>query len=161
MTTALICSLFLFDLCALMPGPHGQSSQALDGLTSEEKESIQKARDPEEQLKLYLEIASDRLKSILSLSRKGDAERTGKAVIGYRTALGGAENSVGEIQASGKNPRKALTMLLKATKKYNFLLLQALEKAPEDLRSHIQSAHEISSRVEDGIAIQLEKLEKK
>ena len=82
-----------------------QSSEASDGLTAEEKEAIQKAKDPEERLKIYLEIASERLKTILSLSRKGDGEGTAKAVTGYRTAVSGAEDSV--AKAAGKNMKKA------------------------------------------------------
>lgn len=138
-----------------------ESSEALEGLTPEEKEAIQKAKDPEEQLKVYLEIASERLKTILSLSRKGDGEGTAKAVTGYRTAVSGAEDSVAKGQAAGKNMKKALMSLLKATKKFNFSLLQALEKVPEDLRQQIQSAYEVSLRVQDSVSIQLEKIEKK
>ncbi|PYV92289.1 MAG: hypothetical protein DMG05_04945 [Acidobacteria bacterium] len=138
-----------------------QSSEASEGLTGEEKEALQKAKDPEEQLKVYLEIAGERLKAILSLSRKGDAEGTEKAVTGYRTAVSGAEDSVAKVQAAGKNTKKALMSLLKATKKFNFSLLQALEKVPEDMRQQIQSAYEVSLRVQDSVSIQLEKIEKK
>ena len=138
-----------------------RSSEASDGLTAEEKEAIQKAKDPEEQLKIYLEIASERLKTILSLSRKGDGEGTAKAVTGYQTTVSGAEDSVAKGQAAGKNMKKALTSLFKATKKFNLSLLQALEKVPEDLRQQIQSAYEVSLRVQDSVSIQLEKIEKK
>ena len=138
-----------------------QGPEAANGLTSEEKEALQKARDSEEQLKRYLDIANDRLKTLLAATNKGDQESAAKAVTGYRTAVAGAEDSVARMQASGKNTKKAITTLFKAVKKYNFTLLQALDKAPEDARTHIQFAFEESTRVQQGLSIQMEKIEKK
>jgi len=138
-----------------------QASDASEGLTAEEKEAVKKAKGSEEQLKIYLEIASERLKAILSLARKGDEEGTAKAVTAYRTAVSAAEDSVAKGQAAGKNMKKALMSLQKATRKFNFSLLQALEKVPENLRQQIQSAYEVSLRVQDSVSIQLEKIEKK
>jgi hypothetical protein len=139
----------------------GQSSEVTDGLTSKEKEALQKTKDPEEQLKRYLDIANDRLKNLLATSNKGDHERAAKAVTGYRAAVTGAEDSLARLQSSGKNVRKPMTNLFKAVKKYNFTLLQALDKASEDARTYIQAAYEESSRVQDGLSIQIEKIEKK
>jgi hypothetical protein len=137
-----------------------QSTELSDGLTSDEKESLQKMKDAEEQLKRYLDIANDRLKNLLAASNKGDHESADRAVTGYRTAVTGAEDTLARIQASGKNVRKQLANLFKAIKKYNFTLLQALDKAPEHARTHIQAAYEESSRVQDGLSIQMEKIEK-
>jgi hypothetical protein len=137
-----------------------QNAEASAGLTTEEKEALQKTKDPEEQLKRYLDIANDRLKSLLSASSKGDHESAGKAVTGYRTAVLGAEETMASIQSSGKNVRKPLTNFFKAIKKYNFTLLQALDKAPEDARGNIQAAYEESSRIQDGLSIQVDKIER-
>jgi hypothetical protein len=137
-----------------------QNAGASGGLTADEKEALQKTKDPEEQLKRYLDIANDRLKNLLSASNKGDHEDAAKAVTGYRTAVVGAEDTMASIQSSGKNVRKPLSNFFKAIKKYNFTLLQALDKAPEDARGNIQAAYEESSRVQDGLSIQVEKIEK-
>jgi hypothetical protein len=137
------------------------AENAAEGLTASEKEALQKAKDPEEQVRFYLEIASDRLKTILSSSRRGDDENTAKAVTGFRTAVSEAEETVAKGQAVGKSMKRSLTAVLKATKKYNPSLLQALERVPEDQRGHIQSAYEASQRVQDGVALQLERVGRK
>jgi hypothetical protein len=155
--TALTCLIVVL----ISTPEHDQGSEAADGLTAEEKESIQKAKDPEEQLKRFLDIANERLKIVLSASSKNDHENAEKAVGGYRTAVSGAEDTVATLQGSGKDTRKAMAALFKAVKRYNLVLLQALEKAPEDSRRHIQAAYEVSSRVQDGLSIQMEKMEKK
>ncbi len=131
-----------------------------EGLTESEKEAIQKAKDSGEQLRLYLEIANERLKTILSLARRGDKDNTAKAVTGFRTAVSGAEERVAKAEVGSKNTRKLLTTLLKATRKYNFSLVQALEKVPEELREQIQLAYEVSQRVSDGAELQFERLSK-
>lgn len=138
----------------------GQGSELTDGLTQEEKDFLQKAKDPEEKIKHYLDIANERLKIIVSSSSKGDHDSAARAVAGYRTGVTGAEDGLAMMQASGKNVRKPMSLLFRAVKRYNLTLLQALEKAPEDSRAHIQSAYEVSSRVQDELSIQMEKLEK-
>jgi hypothetical protein len=132
-----------------------------EGLTASEKEALQKAKDPEEQVRIYLDIASDRLKTILSSSRRGEDENTAKAVTRFRTAVSEAEETVAKGQAGGKSMRRSLSAVLKATKKYNLSLLQALERVPEDQRGHIQSAYEASQRVQDGVALQLGRVGRK
>jgi hypothetical protein len=134
---------------------------AAEGLTASEKEILHKAKDPDEQVKVYLDIASERLKTILSSSRKGEDGNTSKAVTGFRTAVGEAGETVAKGQAEGKSMKKSLAAVLKATKKYNASLLQALEKVPEDQREHIQSAYEVSQRVQDEVALQLERVDRK
>ena len=118
------------------------------------KKRSQQAKDPEQQLKLWLGIAESRLKDIVLHTRKLDKANSAKAVSGYRTAVVSAEDCVAKEQA-GKNYKKLLTNLHKAMKKYNFALLQALDKAAEDFRQYLQSAFEASQRVQDAAEIQM------
>ena len=127
---------------------------AEDTLSAEEKETLQQAKDPEQQLKLWLGIAESRLKEIVLHTRKLDKPNSAKAVSGYREAVISAEDCVAKEQA-GKNYKKLLTNLHKAMKKYNFALLQALDKAAEDFRQYLQSAFEASQRVQDAAEIQM------
>lgn len=115
---------------------------------------MQQAKDPEQQLKLWLGIAESRLKDVILHTRKLDKANSAKAVSGYRIAVTSAEDCVAKEQA-GKNYKKLLTQLHKAMKKYNFALLQALDKAAEDFRPYIQSAFEASQRVQDAAEIQM------
>ena len=127
---------------------------AEETLSAEEKETLEQAKDPEQQLKLWLGIAESRLKDIVLHTRKLDKANSAKAVSGYRTAVVSAEDCVAKEQA-GKNYKKLLTNLHKAMKKYNFALLQALDKAAEDFRQYLQSAFEASQRVQDAAEIQM------
>src|SRR5688572_30605167 len=101
---------------------------AQEGLSAKEKETIQQAKDPEQQLKLWLGIAESRMKDVILQTRKLDKANSAKAVSGFRVAVTSAEDCVAKEQA-GKNYKKLLTQLHKAVKKYNFALLQALDKA--------------------------------
>jgi len=125
-----------------------------EGLSAEEKETLQQTKDPEQQLKLWLGIAESRLKDVILHTRKLDKANSAKAVTSFRTAVVSAEDCVGKEQG-GKNYKKLLTQLHKATKKYNFALLQALDKAAEDFREYIQLAFEASQRVQDAAEIQM------
>jgi len=127
---------------------------AQDTLSAEEKETLAQAKDPEQQLKSWLGIAESRLKDIVLHTRKLDKANSAKAVSGYREAVIAAEDCVAKEQA-GKNYKKLLTNLHKAMKKYNFALLQALDKAAEDFRRYLQSAFEASQRVQDAAEIQM------
>ena len=127
---------------------------AEETLSAEEKETLEQAKEPEQQLRLWLGIAESRLKDIVLYTRKLDKANSAKAVSGYRTAVVSAENCVAKEQA-GKNYKKLLTNLHKAMKKYNFALLQALDKAAEDFRQYLQSAFEASQRVQDAAEIQM------
>jgi hypothetical protein len=127
---------------------------AQEGLSAEEKETLQQAKDPEQQLKLWLAIAESRMKDVILYTRKLDKANSAKAVSGYRTAVTSAEDSAAKEQG-GKNYKKLITQLHKAVKKYNFALLQALDKAAEDFRQYIQSAFEASQRVQDAAEIQM------
>lgn len=127
---------------------------AQETLSDEEKETLQQAKDAGQQLKLWLGIAESRLKDIVLHTRKLDKANSAKAVSGYRTAVISAEDCVAKEQAA-KNYKKLLTNLHKAMKKYNFALLQALDKAAEDFRQYLQSAFEASQRVQDAAEIQM------
>jgi len=125
-----------------------------ENLSAEEKEALQKAKGPEQELKLWLGIAESRMKDIVFHTRKLDKANSAKAVSGFRTAVISAEDCVANAQGE-KSYRKLLTQLHKAMKKYNFALLQALDKAAEDFRQYIQSAFEASQRVQDAAEIQM------
>lgn len=127
---------------------------AQDSLSPEEKTTLQQAKDPEQQLKVWLGIAESRLKDVVLHTRKLDKENSAKAVDGFRTAVTSAEDCVAKEQG-GKHYKKLLMQLHKAVKKYNFALLQALDKAAEDFRQYIQSAFEASQRVQDAAEIQM------
>jgi hypothetical protein len=127
---------------------------AQESLSDEEKETLQQAKDPEQQLKFWLGIAESRLKDVTVHTKKLDKAESAKAVSGYRTAVTSAEDCVAKEQG-GKDYKKLLTQLHKAVKKYNFALLQALDKAAENFRQYIQSAYEASQRVQDATEIQM------
>src|SRR4030095_8621850 len=127
---------------------------AQETLSEEEKEALEQAKDPEQQLKFWLGIADSRLKDVILNTRKLDKTNSAKAVSGYRTAGTSAEDCVAKEQG-GKDYKKLLTQLHKAVKKYNFALLQALDKAAENFRQYIQSAYEHSQRVQDATEIQM------
>jgi hypothetical protein len=127
---------------------------AQETLSAEEKAALQQAKDPEQQLKLWLGIADSRLKNVILHTRKLDKANSARAVSGFRTAVTSAEDHVAKEQG-GKNHKKFLMQLHKAMKKYNFALLQALDKAAEEFRPFIQSAFEASQRVQDAAEIQM------
>src|SRR5262245_58862178 len=75
---------------------------AQEGLSPDEKETLQQAKDPEQQLKLWLGIAENRLREIVLNTRKLDKAGSSKAVIGFRTAVTSADDCVAKEQG-GKN----------------------------------------------------------
>ena len=125
-----------------------------ESLSDEEKETLQQAKDPEQQLKFWLGIGESRLKDVVVYTKKLDKAESAKAVSAYRIAVTSAEDCVAKEQG-GKDYKKLLTQLHKAVKKYNFILLHALEKAAESFRQYIQSAYEASQRVQDAAEIQM------
>ena len=142
--------LFLLMMSVLHPMALIAAQESL----SAEEETLQQAKDPDQQLKSWLGIADSRLKDVILNTRKLDKANSAKAVSGYRTAVTSAEDCVAKEQG-GKDYRKLLTHLHKAVKKYNFALLQALDKAAEDFRQYIQQAFEASQRVQDAAEIQM------
>jgi hypothetical protein len=142
--------LLLFSLASF-----ASPSETDDGLQAEEREALQEAKDPEQRLKVYLNIADSRLKDVLLQTKKLDKENSAKAALGFRTAVIGADDSVAKVPSDDKNFKKLILNLHKAMRKYNFALIRALDKAAEDFRKYIQSAYEVSQRVQDGAEIQM------
>jgi hypothetical protein len=153
---AALFGLFLLSLLTPQPDVFSASPVANDqDLQPEEREALQKAKDAEERLKIYLGIADGKLRDLLAYTRKLDKGNSAKAAAGFRAAVSGADESVAREQADVKNYRKLVLSLHKAVKKYNFTLVQALEKAAEDFRGYIQSAYEVSQRVQNGAELQI------
>ncbi len=124
------------------------------GYSAEERQSLEEAKSPEQRLKAYLGIAEPRLKTLIASVRKLDKENSSKSVLTFRAAVTGADDCVAQEQGS-KGYRKLISELHKAMQKYNFALLHALDKAAEDFRKYIQSAYEVSQRVQDSAEIQM------
>jgi hypothetical protein len=154
MLTSLLRQSTLAGALFLLVGASAAWPATQEVLTAEEKESLQQAKDPEQQLKLWLRIADSRLKDIVLYTRKLDKASSAKAVSGFRAAVVSADDTVAKEQG-GKNHKKLLFQLHKAVKKYNFTLLQTLDKAAEEFRQFIQSAFEASQRVQDAAEIQM------
>ena len=138
----------------LLPVVQATTLQAAQDTLSTEERAQQKAKDPEEQLKLWLGMAANSLRAVISETKRLDKDTSAKAVSDFRTAVTSADDCVARQQHE-KNYKKLLTQLHKAVKKYNFALLQALDKAAEDFRVYIQAAFEASQRVQDSAEIQL------
>lgn len=134
-----------------------QESASQAGMSEAEKESVQKARNPEEKLRAFLNIANERMKVIFSATRKEKADELAQAVADFQNALNSAEESVSGVQSDKATTKKLNETLLKATRKFNAALLEILKKAAEDLRKYIQAAFEVSERVADGLTLQLQK----
>jgi ABC-type transporter Mla subunit MlaD len=138
-----------------------QSANAQESLEPGELEAVQKAKSPDKKLKVLLKIANERLTNITSATRKENAEELTKAVDGFRAALDRAEDLLAQESPTKPSYRKLAEPTLRATRKYSAALLETLKKAQEDLRKYIQSALEVSERISDGLALQLEKTSKK
>ena len=151
-TTAFIAVLWL--LFVLGPAAHLlAASEEDDSLTTQENESLGKAKDPEQKLKIYLEIASHRMKEIIQFAGKEDKENTPKAVKAYQTACIGAEKCVIETNSDSKVSRKMVETLYKALQGYNATLVRAMEKTPDDFRPQIESAFNVSTGIQQGMSI--------
>lgn len=129
------------------------ASEEEDGLTTQENESLGKAKDPEQKLKIYLEIASHRMKEIIQFAGKEDKENTPKAVKAYQTACIGAEKCVIETNSDSKMSRKMVETLYKTLQGYNSTLVRAMEKTPDDFRPQIESAFNVSTGIQQGMSI--------
>lgn len=134
-----------------------QTEHANEGLDASEVEAVQKATSPERKLKVYLSISNERIKAIASSTRKENAEELAKAVGGFRAALNQAEDLLSQQSPSTPSYRKLAETLLKAARKHSENLLEILKNAQEDLRKYIQSALEVSERIVNVLAVQLEK----
>jgi hypothetical protein len=138
-----------------------QSSDSQQGLEASELQGVEKAKTPEEKIKICLNIAGERLKIIDSATRRENEQDLTKAVAGFRVALEKAEDVLSQEPATKPGFRKIAEPMLRTIRKYGASLLEILKKSPEDLRKHIQAAMETAERISDGLALQLEKSSKK
>ena len=135
----------------------GQPEKTEDTLDPSETEAVQKARTPEEKLKVYLNISNERMKAIAFATRKQNTEDLVKAVGGFRASLNQAEDLLSAEPPTSPAYRKLGEPLLRAARKHSASLLETLKNAQEDLRKYIQSALEVSERIVAVLALQLEK----
>jgi hypothetical protein len=155
--TASLCVVGLM-LFAADPAIHLlATSDDNDGLTTQEMESLNKAKDPEQILKVYLDIASHRMKEIIQFAGKQDKENTPKAVKAYQTACTGAEKCVVGSSSDAKINRKMVETLFKTMRSYNTLLIGAMEKTPDDFRAQIEAAFNVSTGIQQGMSVRAER----
>lgn len=139
----------------------GQSEKIEESLDPSEVEAVQKAKTPEEKMKVYLNISNERMKAITSATHKENSQDLVKAVGGFRAALSQAEDLLSLESPTSPAYRKLAEPLLKAARKHSASLLETLKNAQEDLRKYIQAALEISERIVAELAMQLERTSKK
>ena len=139
----------------------GQAEKAEEGLDPSEVEAVQKAKNPEEKLRVCLSISNERIKAVASATRKENAEELVKAVGGFRAALNQAEDLLAQQSPTSSTYRKMADTLLRTARKHSATLLEILKNAQEDLRKYILSALEVTERIVDSLALQLEKTSKK
>jgi hypothetical protein len=129
------------------------ASEEEDGLTTQENETLAKAKDPEQKLKAYLEIASHRLKELIQSAGKQDKENTPKAVKAYQAACNGAEKCVVGALSDEKNSRKMIETLFRAMRSYNSALVSAMDKTPDDFRPEIEAAFNVSTGIQQSMSV--------
>jgi len=129
------------------------ASEEEDGLTTQENETLAKAKDPEQKLKAYLEIASHRLKELIQSAGKQDKENTPKAVKAYQVACNGAEKCVVGALSDAKNSRKMIETLFRAMRSHNSALLSAMDKTPDDFRPEIEAAFNVSTGIQQSMSV--------
>jgi hypothetical protein len=144
----------LWLLFAFSPGLHllAVSEEEVD-LTTQENEALAKAKDPEQKLKIYLEIASHRLKELIQSAIKQDKENTPKAVKAYQAACTGAEKCVVGAISDAKISRKMIETLFRAMRSYNSALVSAMDKTPDDFRPQIEAAFNVSTGIQQGMSV--------
>jgi len=145
-------------LFALGPALHllGASEED-DSLTTQEKESLSKAKDYEQKLKIYIEIAGHRMKEVIQFAGKQDKENTPKAVKAYQTACTGAEKCVFAASSDSKIIRKMVEILYKTLQAYNAALVRAMGKTPDEFRPQIEAAFNVSTGIQQGMSVRAER----
>lgn len=133
------------------------ASEEEEGLSTQEIETLNKAKDPEQKLKIYLEIASHRMKEVIQLAGKQDKENTPKAVKAYQTACSGAEKCVVGAGSDSKNNRKMVETLFRTMRGFNSALVSAMEKTPDDFRAQIEAAFNVSTAIQQGMSVKVER----
>ncbi len=134
-----------------------ESEKNLSLLTGQEQQSIAQAGNPESRMKVFVNIANERLKSLLGAADKQDLESAQKIVPAFRVAISGADDALTQILATNKNPKKSLNFLFKATRDQVSLLIRKIGKASGDLQPSLQSALEAVQRIQGGLMMQMEK----
>jgi hypothetical protein len=133
------------------------ASEEEEGLTTQEMESLSKAKDPEQKLKIYLDIASHRMKEVIQFAGKQDKENTPKAVKAYQTACSGAEKCVVGAGSDPKISRKMMETLFRTMRGYNTALVSAMGKTPDDFRPQIEAAFNVSTAIQQGMSVRVER----
>lgn len=128
-----------------------------DGLTSADKESLSRARDPEQKLKIYIDIAGHRMKELIQLAAKQDKENTPIAVKGYQTAVTGAEECVVGAKEDSKTSRKMVGTFYRVLQNYNATLVRAMEKTTDEFRPQIEAAFNVSTGIQQGMSVRAER----
>ncbi len=152
----LIAVLFLFASFAFS-WAQAVSEEDARAFTEQEKQILAVAKDPEAQLRAYLNIANERLKALLSAADKRDRDGANLQVPGFRRAVSGADESLNQIITANKNNKKNLNLMFKATREQSTALVRKIEKASEEIQPPLQSALEVVQRVQGGLMIQMEK----
>lgn len=148
------CVAVLWLLFALSPASHLLATpEEEDGLTTQENETLAKAKDPEQKLKAYLEIASHRLKELIQSARQEDKENTPKAVKAYQAACTGAEKVVVAASSDPKIGRKMIETLFKAMRSDNSALVSAMDKTPDEFRPQIEAAFNVSTGIQQSMSL--------
>ncbi len=129
------------------------TSEEEDALTTQENETLAKAKGPEQKLKAYLEIASHRLKELIQSASKQDKENTPKAVKAYQVACTGAENCVVGALSDPKISRKMIETLFRAMRSDNSTLVSAMDKTPDDFRPQIEAAFNVSTGIQQSMSV--------
>ena len=144
----------LWLLFALSPALNLLAASEEEGdLTTQENEVLTKAKDPEQKLKAYLEIASHRLKELIQSASKQDKGNTPKAVKAYQAACTGAEKCVVGALSDTKINRKMIETLFRNMRSYNSALVSAMDKTPDDFRPQIEAAFNVSTGIQQSMSI--------
>jgi hypothetical protein len=153
-----LIALFIF-LAANLARAQEEGQSEVSVFTAAEKGKVEKSKDAEAKMSSYLEIANDRLKALLSAAGKGDREGATQAVSGYREAVTMADTTFTQLQADNRNLKKNVKVMFKAVTQHVGVLLREIEKVPDDMRVPLQSALEAAQRVQNGVMIQMDKLD--
>ncbi|MFN8006587.1 MAG: hypothetical protein U0V70_06150 [Terriglobia bacterium] len=128
-----------------------------NGLSPQEREQLSKAKDPQQRLKICLDIASHRMKEVIQYASKADKDNTPIAVKAYQTACTEAEKCVVETSADSNLNRKMVETLFKTMQSYNTTLLRARDKTPDEFRPQVDAAFNVSTGVQQSMTLRGDK----
>ena len=92
----------------------------------------------------YAELAAERIAEAKVVVDKGKPEATEKALTRYQDQLGKALTKVEQAQAKGKSVAEVTEIVSQATAKHLTVLEEVLEKVPEQAKTAILQAREVS-----------------